>query len=80
MTSGPGPVLLVGCGKMGGALLEGWRAKIPGLPVTVVEPEPTLRQRAATTFEVAVVEDPRLLPADLAAAAVVLVMSVIAAM
>jgi pyrroline-5-carboxylate reductase len=72
MTFGPGPVLLVGCGKMGGALLKGWRAKIPGLPVTVVEPEPALRQRAATEFGVAAVEDPRRLPAGLAAAAVVL--------
>jgi pyrroline-5-carboxylate reductase len=57
---------------MGGALLKGWRAKIPGLPVTVVEPEPALRQRAATEFGVAAVEDPRRLPAGLAAAAVVL--------
>jgi pyrroline-5-carboxylate reductase len=57
---------------MGGALLKGWRAKIPGLSVTVVEPEPALRQRAATEFEVAAVEDQRRLPGDLAAAAVVL--------
>jgi pyrroline-5-carboxylate reductase len=40
-----GPLLLVGCGKMGGALLAGWIAK--GLTPTetyVVEPEAGLRR------------------------------------
>lgn len=32
------PVLLVGCGKMGGALLAGWLARDTTVPVSVVEP------------------------------------------
>lgn len=42
-----GPILLVGAGKMGGALLEGWlRAGIPAGDIRVVEPKPSdeLRQ------------------------------------
>ena len=37
----PGPLLLVGCGKMGGALLRGWLARgVPGKDVFVVDPAP----------------------------------------
>ncbi|HEU4826320.1 MAG TPA: pyrroline-5-carboxylate reductase [Dongiaceae bacterium] len=37
----PGPLLLVGCGKMGGALLRGWLKRgIPGKDVFVVDPAP----------------------------------------
>ena len=37
----PGPLLLVGCGKMGGALLRGWLQRgIPGKSVFVVDPAP----------------------------------------
>lgn len=43
--SGPSaPVLLIGCGKMGGALLAGWLARGtagPDAPVTIVEPTAT---------------------------------------
>lgn len=36
-----GPLLLVGCGKMGGALLAGWLARgVSAASVTVVEPNP----------------------------------------
>jgi pyrroline-5-carboxylate reductase len=36
-----GPLLLVGCGKMGGALLTGWLARgVAAATVTVVEPRP----------------------------------------
>jgi len=36
-----GPLLLVGCGKMGGALLSGWLAHgVSATSVTVVEPKP----------------------------------------
>ncbi len=36
-----GPLLLVGCGKMGGALLAGWLARgVAAATVTVVEPKP----------------------------------------
>ncbi|WP_020591108.1 pyrroline-5-carboxylate reductase [Kiloniella laminariae] len=34
-----GPLLLIGCGKMGGALLQGWLDRgLPGSSVTVVDP------------------------------------------
>ncbi|HEY3146742.1 MAG TPA: pyrroline-5-carboxylate reductase [Dongiaceae bacterium] len=37
----PGPLLLVGCGKMGGALLRGWLSRgVPGKNVFVVDPAP----------------------------------------
>ena len=37
----PGPLLLVGCGKMGGALLRGWLSRgVPGNQVFVVDPAP----------------------------------------
>lgn len=37
----PGPLLLVGCGKMGGALLRGWLARgVAGSDVFVVDPAP----------------------------------------
>lgn len=37
----PGPLLLVGCGKMGGALLRGWLARgVAGRQVFVVDPAP----------------------------------------
>ena len=37
----PGPLLLVGCGKMGGALLRGWLKRgVPGAQVFVVDPAP----------------------------------------
>src|SRR5262245_9180444 len=37
----PGPLLLVGCGKMGGALLRGWLARgVAGKDVFVVDPAP----------------------------------------
>ena len=36
-----GPLLLIGCGKMGGAMLRGWlRQGVRGADVTVVEPNP----------------------------------------
>ncbi|HSD33951.1 MAG TPA: NAD(P)-binding domain-containing protein, partial [Alphaproteobacteria bacterium] len=38
-----GELLLIGCGKMGGAMLEGWLAQ--GLPpgdVVIVEPNPEI--------------------------------------
>ncbi len=37
----PGPLLLVGCGKMGGALLRGWLSRgVAGKDVFVVDPAP----------------------------------------
>ena len=36
----PNGILLVGCGKMGGALLSGWKRKRLSQPIAVVEPQP----------------------------------------
>ncbi len=40
-------VLLVGCGNMGRAMLEGWLAANPSLKAYVVEPADSLRDRAS---------------------------------
>ena len=39
MTSPPRGILLVGCGKMGGALLAGWKRRRLNQPLAVVEPQ-----------------------------------------
>ncbi|HEV2265080.1 MAG TPA: pyrroline-5-carboxylate reductase [Stellaceae bacterium] len=43
-------VLLIGCGKMGGALLAGWIRKRVGGPFHVVEPSPAHRARGARYY------------------------------
>ncbi len=59
-------VLLVGCGKMGGAMLAGWRAW-PGFRAAVVEPKaPVETDNAVRLFT-----DTSELPADLAPDAVI---------
>jgi pyrroline-5-carboxylate reductase len=67
-----GPLLLVGCGKMGGALLDGWLARgvTPG-SVTLVEPQEAFSARFAALGAGAVAESGAL-PAELAPAVVVL--------
>jgi len=62
-----GPILLVGCGKMGGAMLAGWREA--GRSVAVVEPRSAIPEPSSLVAAVAAPED---LPAGLAPAAVVL--------
>ncbi len=62
------PILLVGCGKMGGALLTGWRERGIARNYVVVEPMMPAAVRAA---EVAVYAAPKELPADLAPSAIV---------
>ncbi|HTC18298.1 MAG TPA: pyrroline-5-carboxylate reductase [Stellaceae bacterium] len=60
-------ILLVGCGKMGSALLAGWKAnRVPG-PFHVVEPKPARRIKGARYYSA-----PEKLPVRLAPAAVVL--------
>ena len=61
MTGHDRPILLVGCGKMGGAMRSGWLEA--GRPVFVVEPGPHAPEGA--------VPSPEALPPDLAPAAVV---------
>ncbi|WP_144184357.1 pyrroline-5-carboxylate reductase [Elioraea rosea] len=62
-----GPVLLVGCGKMGGAMLAGWLEA--GRKVAVVEPKAPVPRTPGLVAAVAVPED---LPGGLAPSAVVL--------
>ena len=67
-----GPLLLVGCGKMGGALLAGWTAKgLPPADTYVVEPEAGLRTQARDRHGVAAFAEPRELPTGLRPRAIV---------
>ncbi|MBX6322879.1 MAG: pyrroline-5-carboxylate reductase [Rhodospirillaceae bacterium] len=68
----PGPLLLVGCGKMGGALLRGWlRQGVPASSTVVVEPAAAGLDEFARAG-VAVHAEAAGLPAGLAPAVVVL--------
>lgn len=56
-----GPLLLVGCGKMGGALLDGWLARgMSAANITVVEPGHELMAAAARRGANAVLDADRL--------------------
>src|SRR5262245_24726840 len=49
LASIPGTLVLVGAGKMGGAMLEGWLArKLPPKKVVVLEPQPSKEIKALT--------------------------------
>ena len=61
------PILLVGCGKMGGALLAGWRERRVAQTFVVVEPALT----TAPGAEIALHPTPATLPQSLAPAAIV---------
>ncbi|MCC7275827.1 MAG: pyrroline-5-carboxylate reductase [Alphaproteobacteria bacterium] len=66
-----GPLLLVGCGKMGGAMLDGWCARgLAAAGVHVVEP--AADPRLAGLADVAVHAAPEALPRDLRPGVVVL--------
>jgi pyrroline-5-carboxylate reductase len=67
---GPRPIVLVGCGKMGGALLAGWRERRIASHFIVVEPAgaPAVAGLADVTLHHAAAT----LPADLDPAAIVL--------
>jgi pyrroline-5-carboxylate reductase len=67
MADASGTILLVGCGKMGGAMLAGWRDA--GRAVAVVEPRGAIPDPSSLVAHVAT---PDALPADLSPAAVVL--------
>ena len=57
MTLPAGPILLVGCGKMGAALLDGWiGAGVAAGEVAVVEPAPAMAGAARAAHGVAVVD------------------------
>jgi pyrroline-5-carboxylate reductase len=68
----PGPLLLVGCGKMGSALLTGWLARgLAAREVYVVEPDSSARERVRSAHGVIAVAEPKELPVDLVPRAVV---------
>jgi pyrroline-5-carboxylate reductase len=61
-----GPLVLVGCGKMGGALLHGWLARgLAPKDALVVEPDAAIRARTRAEHGVMAVAEPKALPADL---------------
>ena len=72
MQSLPGPLLLIGCGKMGGALLDGWlgRGLDPAL-ITIVEPSEEQRKSLGAKG-VATLASAEEVPAELDPALVVL--------
>ncbi|MBS0638493.1 MAG: NAD(P)-binding domain-containing protein, partial [Proteobacteria bacterium] len=63
------PILLVGCGRMGSAMLAGWREQ--GLSASIAV-DPSLAAVAFSGPDMTVVADPSAIPADFAPAAVVL--------
>jgi pyrroline-5-carboxylate reductase len=66
------PILLVGCGKMGGALVKGWRKRgISADRIIVVEPSEAAR-KAASTLGVAVLDAPPAVDSARPLAAIVL--------
>lgn len=69
-----GPILLVGCGKMGGALLDGWLAHgLPPADVAVVEPDADTLERLRVNHGIFQgVVDPEQLPEGTVFRAVIL--------
>jgi len=60
-------LLLVGCGKMGGALLDGWLARgLPAASVTVIEPLAATAEAARARYGVSAVESVEAVAADFA--------------
>ena len=61
-----GPLVLVGCGKMGSALLGGWRAHgLAAAEVFVVEPDGPMREAMRARYGVVAVGEAGALPAEL---------------
>ncbi len=72
MASLAGPLVLVGCGKMGGALLDGWLARgLAAEEAYVVEPDAGLREALRERHGVAALAEPKMLPTELAPLALV---------
>lgn len=68
-----GPLLLVGCGKMGGALLGGWLAEgLPAADVVVVEPAEALAGAVRAEHGVTVVAGAPSIPPDFVPQTIVL--------
>jgi pyrroline-5-carboxylate reductase len=72
MASLAGPILLVGCGRMGGALLQGWLAHgLAPRAAYVVEPEAGPRDALRQRHGVVAVAEAKMLPKALAPRAIV---------
>ncbi|HEY3918718.1 MAG TPA: pyrroline-5-carboxylate reductase [Stellaceae bacterium] len=67
MTTAPRGILLVGCGKMGSALLAGWKRRRLAQPLAVVEPQPVVLPAGVKRYAA-----PAALPKRYAPAAIVL--------
>ena len=68
-----GPILLIGCGKMGGALLEGWLARgVAAEDVRIVEPAAERARELRARHGIEVVAEVAALDADFAPAVVLL--------
>jgi pyrroline-5-carboxylate reductase len=66
MTNLAGPLVLVGCGKMGSALLRGWLDHgLPAADVFVVEPDGSMRETAREQHGVVALAEAKGLPAEL---------------
>jgi pyrroline-5-carboxylate reductase len=66
MASLVGPLVLVGCGKMGGALLDGWLQRgLAGRDAYVVEPDAGLREALRERHGVVALAEPKMLPTEL---------------
>ncbi|MGH6943558.1 MAG: pyrroline-5-carboxylate reductase, partial [Geminicoccaceae bacterium] len=73
MTTLAGPLVLVGCGKMGSALLRGWLAVgLPAREAYAVEPEATARERLRERHGIVALAEAKDLPVELAPRAIVL--------
>jgi pyrroline-5-carboxylate reductase len=72
MTELAGPLVLVGCGKMGGALLHGWLSRgLPASETLAVEPDAAIRERVRAQHGVVAVAEAKMLPSGLEPRAVV---------
>lgn len=72
MTELAGPLVLVGCGKMGGALLRGWLNRgLAAADTLVVEPDAAIRERIRAQHGVVAVAEAKAVPIDLGPRAVV---------
>ena len=72
MTRLVGPLVLVGCGKMGGALLDGWlHSGLAASDAYVVEPDAGLREALRERHGVVALAEPKMLPTELAPRALV---------
>jgi pyrroline-5-carboxylate reductase len=67
-----GPLVLIGCGKMGSALLDGWLQRgLAAEDAYVVEPDAALREALRERLGVVPLAEPRMLPTELAPRALV---------